>query len=159
MKLIYYSGFVLAVLLAACSARTTAKLADPGQALDEIIWEDWGPMVAPQYNHTFKVTLSREKQTLSIDSLRTAGVEVTRKLPSAEFDRILALKTTYQIAIGAPLEYNGCVGGSGQTLTFLHKGVKMAEGEVVDCGRAQRSNITGNLDGFTHAIRVLAFGE
>jgi hypothetical protein len=159
MKMIYYSGFILVLILAACGARTAGELASPGQAIDEIIWEDWGPVVAPQYNRTFKVTLSRVKQTLTIDSLRTAGVEVTHKLPTAEFDRILALKISYKIAFDAALAFDGCVGGSGQTLTFLHKGVKIAEGEVVDCGRAQRSNITGNLDGFTQAIRDLAFGK
>ena len=127
------------------------------QAIDELIWEDYGPPLGPEYNRTFKVMLSRTKQTLSIDSLRSAGVEVVRKLDPKDFDRILALQAHYGIKIGEPLNFEGCIGGIGQNLTLLNEGKILAEGQLIDCGGQQRTNIDGNLFGFFEDIRKLAF--
>jgi hypothetical protein len=101
--------------------------------------------------------LSRTKQTLSIDSLRSAGIEVVRKLDTKDFDRILALQAQFGIKIGAPLNFEGCIGGIGQNLTLLNEGKILAEGQLIDCGGQQRTNIDGNLFGFFDAIRKLAF--
>lgn len=160
MKILLCISFVSAIVLGACGSRSIGGLQTKGaQAIDEIIWEDWGPPLGPQYNRTFKVILSQTQGTLSIDSLRTAGIEVTRKLNPKDFDRILSLKSKYQIEIDAPLSFDGCMGGEGQNLTFLNKGQKIAEGKLVDCGGEQRSNIKGDFTAFARAIRALAFPE
>lgn len=161
MKILIFVGLVSLVSIWSCGPRAAQGLQniqDNQQVIDEIIWEDWGPPVGPEYNRTFKVNLSRNKQTLSIDSLRSAGVEVVRKLDTKDFDRILALKAEYRIEItDQPLSYDGCVGGEGHNLTFLTEGRKMAEGMVIDCGGKQRTNINGNMFAFFEAIRKLAF--
>lgn len=162
MKIVLWISFVSAMVLGACGSRSAQVLQSKNSAeasIDEIIWENWGPPVAPQYNHTFKVILSRTRETLSIDSLRTAGIEVTRKLSSKDFDRILSLKSKHQIEIGDQLNFDGCIGSEGQTLTFFKKGEKIAEGMTVSCGGEQRSNIKGNFTAFAGEIWKLAFGE
>lgn len=160
MKILLCISLVSAIVLGACGSRPirglpAKDLSSP--TIDEIIWEDWGPPMAPEYNRTFKVILSRTQQTLSIDSLRSAGIEVTRKLSSKDFDQILTLKSKYQIEMGAPLSFDGCMGGEGQNLTFLNKGEKIAEGKIVNCGGEQRSNIKGDFAAFAEAVRKLAF--
>lgn len=162
MKILLCISLISAVVLGACGSRTARDLQSndsKAQGIDEIVWESWGPPVAPQYNKTYKIILSQSQQTLSIDSLRTAGIEVTRKLDPKDFDQILALKSKCQIEIGAPLSFEGCMGGEGQILTFLWKAEKIAEGRIVDCGGEQRSNIKGNLPLFVEGIRKLAFPE
>ena len=162
MKILLCISLISAVVLGACGSRTARELQandSLGQTIDEIVWEDWGPPVGPSHNRTFKVILSQTQGTLSIDSLRSAGIEVTRKLDSKDFDRILSLKLTYKVEIGDPLNFDGCMGGEGQNLTFLNKGEKIAQGKIVDCGGEQRSNIKGDFTAFVAAIRKLAFPE
>lgn len=162
MKILLWISLVSAMVLGACGTRSAQALqakSSVEQAIDEIIWEDWGPPLAPKLNKTFKVILSRTRETLSIDSLRSAGIEVTRKLSPKDFDRILALKSTHQVEISGSLNFDGCIGGEGQNLTFLHKGEKIAEGKIVNCGGEQRSNIKGHFTLFVDAIRKLAFPE
>jgi hypothetical protein len=162
MKILLCISLISAVVMGACGSRTARELQSNdslAQTIDEIVWESWGPPVAPQYNKTYKVILSRSQQTLAIDSLRSAGIEVTRKLQPKDFDQILALKSKCKIEIGAPLSFEGCMGGQGQTLTFLIKAEKIAEGRIVDCGGEQRSNIKGDVTTFVEGIRKLAFPE
>ncbi len=162
MKILLCISLISAVVLGACGSRTARELQSNdslAQTIDEIVWESWGPPVAPQYNKTYKVILSQSQQTVSIDSLRSAGIEVTRKLQPKDFEQILALKSKCKIEIGDPLSFEGCMGGQGQTLTFLRKAEKIAEGRIVDCGGEQRSNIKGDFTAFVEAIRKLAFPE
>jgi hypothetical protein len=157
---IYWSGFVFLFLIS-CGSKPTQELVDRSQnsssAIDEIIWREWGPPVAPKYNNTFKVMLSKKEGTISIDSVRTAGIEITRSLDPKDFDRVLQAKDEYKIQIGEDLSFDGCIGGSGHTISFFVKGEKVLEGQVVDCGGSQRSNIEGNFMAFIDEIRQLAF--
>ncbi len=162
MKWMICFALLASVTLWSCAPRTVKDLAaaaPTASGIDEIIWEKFGPPLAPAYNHTFKVILSRTRQTLSIDSVRTAGVEIVRKLEISDFDRILALKTQYKIEIGPPVSYDGCIGGEGYNLTFSKEGTVLAKGKLIDCGGQQRTNIEGNLFGFFDAIHRLAFKE
>jgi hypothetical protein len=161
MKITVYCSLVLILALGACGAGNALKsnsILDK-TAIDEIVWRKSGPPTPPEFNKNFKIILSRTNQTLSIDSLRTAGIEVSRKLSTKDFDRILDLKSQYKIEIVGELNYDGCLGGEGETLTFSKEGQKIAEGTILDCGDKLRSNISGNLKGFTEAIRELAFGK
>jgi hypothetical protein len=161
MKITIFWNLLLILSLGACGAGNALKKTSmqDKSAIDEIVWRKSGPPMPPEFNKNFKVILSRTNQTLSIDSLRTAGIEVSRKLSTKDFDRILNLKSQYKIEIVGELSYDGCVGGEGETLTFSKEGQKIAEGTILDCGGKLRSNISGNLKGFTTAIRELAFGK
>lgn len=160
MKFFFSLCFGALMVFGACSSQASKALnpmTSQTQDIDQIVWRNWGPPLAPQYNNTYIITLSRTQQTLTIDSVRTAGIEITRKLSIAEFDQILKLKTQHHIEIGSPLENDGCVGGAGHTLTFLRKGVKLTEGFIINCAGKERSNINGNFYAFTQAISKLAF--
>ncbi len=163
MRLLICFALLASVTLWSCAPRTVKGLAAAATptagGIDELIWEKYGPPLAPEYNHTFKVILSRTRQTLSIDSVRSAGIEIVRKLEVRDFDRILALKAQYKIEIGPPVSFDGCIGGDGYNLTFLNEGTVLAKGKLTDCGGQQRTNIEGNLFAFFDAIHRLAFPQ
>ncbi|MBK8656984.1 MAG: hypothetical protein IPN20_24470 [Haliscomenobacter sp.] len=147
MRLLICFALLASATLWSCAPRTVKGLAaaatPTASGIDELIWEKYGPPLAPEYNHTFKVILSRTRQTLSIDSVRS----------------ILALKAQYKIEIGPPVSFDGCIGGDGYNLTFLNEGTVLAKGKLTDCGGQQRTNIEGNLFAFFDAIHRLAFPE
>ena len=163
MKLLIAMALLAAAALWSCAPRALKEMpATPtssDQDIDEIHWEQFGPPLPPEYNHSFNVILSRRQQSISIDSLRSAGIEVVRKLETRDFDRILALKSQYQIGFGPPLSFDGCIGGSGSRLAFFKEGTELGKGKLIDCGGQQRTNIDGNLFAFFDAIRRLAFEE
>jgi len=158
---LFFSLSVSVLFLFACGPKVQqgGSKSIASSEIDEIIYEDWGPPVAPQYNDTYKIILSLTNQTLAIDSLRSAGIEVEKPLSTADFERILELKATFEIELGPEIEVDGCVGGSGHTLTFNKNGEKLMEGLIIDCGGVNRTNIGGNFFAFRDAIRELAYGN
>ena len=160
MKAYLFIAYFIASIFLSCGSSSTQGLQSvqaTATAIDEISWRDWGPPVAPQFNNTYIVTLSRAAGTLTIDSVRTAGVEITRSLTAEDFDRILELKEEHNIQLEEELTFDGCIGGNGHTITFKNQGEKVMEGMLVNCGEGQRTNIKGNFMAYIDEIRKLAF--
>ncbi len=152
------SSILLIGVLACGSSKSNAgQVGANDNQIDEIIYRDWGPPVAPQFNETYKIILNRKQGTLALDSVRTAGIEHQWPLSTEDFDRILNMKKT--LTIDEAMAFDGCMGGSGQTLTFFSAGTKVEEGMIVNCGGEQRSNIQGEVTTFTQAIRALVFSK
>jgi len=151
------SVLLIGSLACGSSKSNSGQVGANDNQIDEIIYRDWGPPVAPQFNETYKIILNRKAGTLALDSVRTAGVEQQWPLSTEDFDRLLELKKG--LTIEEAIAFDGCMGGSGQTLTFFSKGTKVEEGMIVNCGGEQRSNIKGEVTEFTQAIKELVFGE
>lgn len=150
---------VLLIGALACGSSKTQPGQEPANdvVIDEIIYRDWGPPVAPQYNETYKIILNRKEGTLALDSVRTAGIEHQWPLSAEDFDGILSMKEA--LTIDGAMAFEGCMGGSGQTLSFFSEGTKVEEGMIVNCGGEQRSNMQGEVTALTEAIRALVFGK
>lgn len=111
--------------------------------------------VPPEYHRSYTITIIREKATISVDSYGEIIIEKEVKIKEKDFTRIVSSLSENKINKQSLGDNEGCVGGTGERLTYWDEKNEIFSASVYHCGGIDSGNLSGNIKAVAEGIKIL----